>query len=202
MSETISTTQEVWEVFRERLKRFVLARVPDPNDAEDILQEVFVKIHTRLHTLQAQEKLEAWVYQITRNALAEHYRRGLKTKETLEVPEDVIDAALAAEAAQEVADHQDREAENLIHSCLAPMLEALPSPAREAILLTEYEGLTQQQMAERLGLSLSGAKSRVQRARERLKAVLLECCHLEFDRRGNIIDYERRTSDCQFCCGD
>src|SRR5687768_3667648 len=111
MPETIPATKDVWEAFRERLMRFVLARVSDANDAEDILQEVFVRIHTRLHTLQAQEKLEAWVYQITRNALAEHYRGRLKAKETTDVPEDVIDAALAAEAAQEYAETHSRDAE-------------------------------------------------------------------------------------------
>jgi RNA polymerase sigma-70 factor (ECF subfamily) len=74
----------------------------------------------------------------------------------------------------------------------------LPEVYRQAILLTEYEGLTQRELAERLGISLSGAKSRVQRAREKLKRMLLDCCHFEFDRLGRIIDYQPR---CQ-CCAD
>ena len=72
----------------------------------------------------------------------------------------------------------------------------LPEPYREALLLTEYEGLTQQQLAERVGISLSGAKSRVQRGREKLKQILLDCCHVELDRRGGIIDYQGQCDCC------
>ena len=70
------------------------------------------------------------------------------------------------------------------------MVESLPDDYRQALLLTEYEGLTQRELAERLGLSVSGAKSRVQRAREKLKEMLLDCCHFEFDRLGRVIDYQ------------
>ena len=78
------------------------------------------------------------------------------------------------------------------------MVESLPADYREALILTEYEGLTQRALAERLGLSFSGAKSRVQRAREKLKAMLLDCCHFEFDRFGKIIDYQPNCA----CCTD
>ena len=65
-----------------------------------------------------------------------------------------------------------------------------------ALVLTEFEGLTQVEMAEELGLSVSGAKSRVQRARAMLRDDLLECCHFEFDRLGHVIDYEPRPRCC------
>ena len=78
------------------------------------------------------------------------------------------------------------------------MIELLPEDYREAILLTEYHGLTQQQMAERLGISLPAAKSRVQRGKKLLRELLLACCHFQFDRQGKVIDYYPR---CQ-CCAD
>ena len=83
-----------------------------------------------------------------------------------------------------------------------PVISAsqLPGPYRQALILTEYQGLTQKQLAERMGLSLSGAKSRVQRARKMLKELLLECCHFEFDRYGTVFDY--RPRNCKRCCGD
>jgi RNA polymerase sigma-70 factor (ECF subfamily) len=65
--------------------------------------------------------------------------------------------------------------------------------------LTDVQGLTQKELAERLNLSLSGAKSRVQRAREKLKGVLTECCHIEVDRRGRVVDWESRQQDCRYC---
>ncbi len=75
---------------------------------------------------------------------------------------------------------------------------------RQALILTEYQGLTQRELAERLGLSFSGAKSRVQRAREKLKQQLLECCHFELDRRNHILDYQPRCHRCETvaCCTD
>ena len=75
------------------------------------------------------------------------------------------------------------------------MIQELPAKYQEALRLTEFEGLTQNALAQRLGLSLPGAKSRVQRAKEQLKEILLQCCHFEFDRLGKIIDY-RPNCDC------
>ena len=80
------------------------------------------------------------------------------------------------------------------------MIEGLPDAYREAIVLTEFEGLTQKELADRLGISLSGAKSRVQRARGQLKQMLLGCCQFEFDRRGGIIDCKPRVNNgCRGC---
>ena len=80
------------------------------------------------------------------------------------------------------------------------MIYSLPKPYRDALVLTEFEGLTQKEMAKRLGISLSGAKSRVQRGREQLKQMLLERCEFEFDRLGRIIDCKPRTKEaCQEC---
>lgn len=81
------------------------------------------------------------------------------------------------------------------------MIDALPEPYREAIVLTELEGLTQKTLAQRLGISVSGAKSRVQRGREQLKQMLHECCSFEFDRRGKVIECEPRSRDACGECG-
>jgi RNA polymerase sigma-70 factor (ECF subfamily) len=80
--------------------------------------------------------------------------------------------------------------------CVRTMVTSLPTQDRQALILTEYQGLTQKDLAERLGLSFSGAKSRVQRARAKLKQQLLECCHFELDRRGHVIDYQPRCACC------
>jgi RNA polymerase sigma-70 factor (ECF subfamily) len=71
---------------------------------------------------------------------------------------------------------------------------------RDALLLTEWEGLTQFEMGKRLGLSPSGAKSRVQRARDQLKNLLLDCCRFELDHRGNIIEMTPRKNKCRAPC--
>jgi RNA polymerase sigma-70 factor (ECF subfamily) len=74
------------------------------------------------------------------------------------------------------------------------LLDELPHPYRQALRLAEFEGATQREVASRLELSLSGAKSRVQRARKMLRGILFECCRIELDRRGGVLDYETRET--------
>lgn len=180
----VMTTEKVWEEFHPRIKQFILKRIPDEHNAEDILQEVFLKIHARIDTLRDEEKLQSWMYQIARNVIADYYRQHKATvalSEALLLPEEpVVD---------------DDVVKDLLPG-VRTMVNSLPDEYRQALLLTEYEGLTQRELAERLGLSLSGAKSRVQRAREKLKAMLLDCCHFEFDRLGKIIDYQPNCACC------
>jgi RNA polymerase sigma-70 factor (ECF subfamily) len=83
-----------------------------------------------------------------------------------------------------------------LKAALRQMIHSLAEPYRETLVFTEFEGLTQKELAQRLGMSLSGAKSRVQRAREQLRQVLLDCCHFEFDRRGKTIQCTPHTSEC------
>ena len=180
------TTENLWETFHTGLRRFILQRIPDEQSADDVLQETFLKIHTRIASLRNEDKLQSWMYQIARNAIADYYRQ---QKATVELPE-----------ALPVPDEpvfEDEVIRDLIPGVKA-MVESLPATYREALILTEYEGLTQRELAQRLGLSFSGAKSRVQRAREKLKTMLLDCCHFEFDRLGKIIDYAPNCA----CCTD
>ena len=97
-----------------------------------------------------------------------------------------------------MAETDDPELEHAepLREAFRKMIFSLPEPYRQALVLTEFEGLTQKELASRLGISLSGAKSRVQRGREKLKQDLLECCRFEFDRRGKVIECEPRQSDC------
>ncbi len=182
-------TNEIWEKFGNCLKRFILKRVRDEHDAEDILQDIFVKIHSNIANLRDETRLPAWVYQTTRNAIVDYYRHRTVTMALPETTELVEESVAGADAANEVA------------LCLEPMIGHLPEKYRQAIILTEFEGLTQKEMAERLELSLSGAKSRVQRARRQLRDMLLACCHFEFDRLGNILDYQPKAQTCRYCTG-
>jgi RNA polymerase sigma-70 factor (ECF subfamily) len=176
-------SEQLWETFSHPLHQFILRRVPDPHSAEDILQDVFLKIHTHIDTLRTQERLTSWIYQITRNAIADYYRAQRPTAELAET----------LPVADELADN------DVVHElspCVAAMVAALPEAYREALRLTEYQGISQKALGERLGISFSGAKSRVQRARAKVKEQLLDCCHFQFDRVGRIIDYQSRRDCC------
>ena len=176
-------SEQLWETFSVPLHQFIHRRVPDHHSAEDILQDVFLKIHTRIATLQQQDRVAAWIYQITRNAITDYYRARRPTTDlpaTLVAPDDMYEEDVVQE----------------LLPCVAAMVDALPDAFREALQLTEYEGLSQKELSERLGISFSGAKSRVQRARAKIKQQLLECCHFQFDHAGRIIDYQQRCACC------
>jgi RNA polymerase sigma-70 factor (ECF subfamily) len=173
----------LWDRYNRRLRAFIRSRVSDAADADDILQEVFIRIHRSLCCQLEWNKPESWIYQIARHLIIDHYRR---RREMVEIPE-----SLPAEP-----DLPEEDPQAVLALSLAELIDELPEPYRQALILTEYQGLSQKELAERLGVSLSGAKSRVQRARAKLRDMLLRCCHFEFDRRGHIVDYEQRCRDC------
>lgn len=177
-------TEQIWNEHRSALHAFIRQRVSVPSDADDLLQDVFVRVHERIGTLRDEESLKAWIYRIARNAIVDHSRT---KKETQELPESLADPG-----------GEDTDgAQKAISECVLPFVQRLPEPYRQAVMLSEIEGMTQQAVADRLGLSLSGAKSRVQRGREKIKEMLLDCCRFEFDSRGTVIGYERREPcDC------
>ncbi len=179
-------TTEVWETFHAQLRAFIGARVGDSADADDILQNVFVKIHTHIHTLRKQDRLATWVYQITRNAVIDSYRA--------RHPHQSMPAELGAWDAPQESDPATQ-----IGEYLRILVNGLAPKYRTAIILAEYNGLTSEELGRRLGLSVSGAKSRLQRARSQLRKQLLDCCRFEFDHAGNLLDYEPNPNCCAEC---
>lgn len=186
----------MWEELSERLRSFIAPRVGSTTDAEDILQEVLLRIYRSIDSLQRAERVHAWVYQIARNAIADHHRADA-TRRELSSGDGAEMVRVADVPAADGFDEPDPRRE--LARCLLPMIDRLPDRYREAIVLTELAGLTQQAAAAQLGLSLSGAKSRVQRGRRQLKEMLLECCRVELDRLGGISDYEAREEPCRLC---
>ncbi len=177
-----SSAKCIWESFGGELRRFVQSRVNNEQDSQDILQDLYMKIHRKIHTLRDEKRLTSWLYQVARNTIIDHFRRSKNA--TLPLPEKLI---------------QECNPENKMRTeaagWLKGIIEDLPEKYRQAIILSEFEGLSQKEVAERLGLTLSGAKSRIQRGRKMIRESILNCCHLEFDSRGDLIGYERRP-----CC--
>ena len=176
----------IWAAFAEPLRRFIRRRVQYDADVDDLLQIIFGKIHAGLGGLADSERLPAWIFQIARRTLIDHFRSRASAPEFVDLPEGLADDAEPATALNELAE------------CVRPMIDRLPEPYRLALTMTELEGRTQRELADTLRLSLSGAKSRVQRGREQLKALLLACCHVETDRRGGVVNFEPRQG-CSGC---
>jgi RNA polymerase sigma-70 factor (ECF subfamily) len=160
------TLESIWNEFAAKLGQFIHARVADPATAEDILHDVFVKFQKRRDEFHDPSKVRGWLILVARNTIIDHYRA--------RKPATELTDSLPAEATEE-----NVEAEEL-KAVFRQIIYNLPEPYRDALVLTEFEGLSQEQLARRLGISLSGAKSRVQRGREQLKDMLLDYCHREF----------------------
>jgi len=174
------STEKIWQDFHRELLRFITQKVKNADQAQDILQDVFIKIHLKIHTLTDHDKLAAWVYQIARNSILDHFRRLKPAAETIEdlpipeVPEDMTET---------------------FAKCVQPFVNQLPETSRTALLQTDLGQLSQKAFAEKAGISHSGAKSRVQRGRQQLMALFAACCASSADKYGNIIDFAPKT-DC------
>jgi RNA polymerase sigma-70 factor, ECF subfamily len=175
------STDAIWQHMSSDLRRFIRRRVSDDHVADDLLQDTFVRVHRGIGTLQEADRLAAWVYRIARNVIQDHHRKANNSAVAL------ADADPCDEGEDHLSELRCRGA-----GWLDEMIRSLPEGYREAVQLAEIDGLSQQEVADRLGLSQSGAKSRIQRGRGMLKDALDRCCHFEFDSRGNMMDYEPR----------
>ena len=156
--------REVWLEHQDRLAFFIRSRVSNRCDADDVLHDVFLKVNTGQASLRDRTKIRAWIYQIARNAVVDYYRRQGKT---VELPGDLP------------ALKKEKDPWALISRCVRPFIEKLPPLYREALLLSEIQGLTHSQIAKKLGVSLPSAKARVLRGKKKLKEQFDDCCIFE-----------------------
>ena len=169
-----------WLQHKEQLRHYVLKNIDEKDSVDDILQEVYIKASAKLHQLNCHDSLKSWLYRITHNVIMDFYR-SRQDFDTL--PDTLVDEVEEPEAVQKMA------------SCLRPMFDCLPEKYREPMLLSEVDGLPQQMIADRLGMSLSATKSRIQRGRVTFKELLRTYCEIELGRQG-IIDF-RPKAECQ-----
>lgn len=178
----------LWGKFAAPLRSFVAKRAPREVDTEDVLQDVFVRIQAQLPHLRDADRIDAWIFQIARNVVADAFRKRARR-------EVLSEGTVVEELAPEV-DNDEPSGEAALVSCLASMIDQLPEPYREAIELTELRGVTQVDAARQVGISVSGMKSRVQRGREHLKGIIQGFCRVETDARGHVIECDPRHAGC------
>lgn len=187
--------EALWADLHSRLRKFVASRVADPHAADDLAQDILIRIYERMDDLRDEDRLDAWAYQVARHTIIDHYRARAGSRETA-TGADLDQASDAAASDPGALAPDGAEVRAQMAHCLAPMVERLPAPYREAIQLTDLGGRTQAAAAQQLELSVPGVKARVQRARQRLRAMLLDCCLVATDIRGTPIEAEpRRPTD-------
>jgi RNA polymerase sigma-70 factor, ECF subfamily len=193
--DALADGEAVWLEFHDRMRRFVLKRVRNEADADDIVQKVFLQMHRSLRGLRNGDRMDVWLYRIARNAITDYYRAPARRRElaagsTAEM--DVL-SPLSSEGRGDASEVAGAAA------CLRPMLDGLPPEYGRALRRVDLDGETQRSVAEAEGISVSGMKARVQRGRRRLREILLECCEIELDRRGGVMECASRGSGGSGC---
>lgn len=175
----IKNYQEVWDIWlssKDRLHRYVLSRFKDKELAEDITQDVLLKIHKSCCSHKEINNLNSWLFQIAHNASLDRIKksnREILIRESLE-PEGNIWMELS--------------------SFLEPLLDCLPESHAIPLKMSDIDGIKQQEIANQLGLGLSATKSRIQRARKELKEQIKACYHIELDKNGTPISFELKDN--------
>lgn len=167
---------KVYKEFHKPLFYFFRKRVPGLFIAEDILQDVFIKAHLNIDKVNDQTKVKRWLFQIARNSIVDYYRSERK-KET--IIEEIEDRDTSYE----------EDAYKKLQASVLEMIKQLPFKYGQALFHVDYRGYKQKELAQKLNISYSCAKVRVQRARKLMKEIYEKCCHFEYDINGKVIDY-------------
>ncbi len=168
-----------WSMCEAQLRGYLRHRIGRIDDADDVLQEVFIKALRQGSNFCAIDNRRAWLFQVARNALADRLR---VSREHVPLPDDLVSPK------NELAPMVDD-----LSACLPRVLSELSAADRLSIILCDLEGHSQQELADRLGISLSAAKSRVQRARKRLKERMTNACRVRFDDDGKVCSFTPRS---------
>jgi RNA polymerase sigma-70 factor (ECF subfamily) len=175
-----SEARGAWNEIEARLRPYVARRVASAADVDDIIQEIFVRMQRGVSGLRDGERFGGWLYRIAEHVIVDAARaRARQPLARAEVPEPALVDQVEGPA---------EELQEALGECVALFVARLPSPYREAVTLTDLEGLTQKDAANMLGVSLSGMKSRVQRGREKIRDMFEECCRVSVDCRGRVVE--------------
>lgn len=176
---------EIWSLYRNSLKAFLSSKLSNPDDADDLLQEVLIKTHQSIGELKNSESIKSWLFQIANRTVIDFYRKQgqINYYESGELWYGESDFEVKAELAH----------------CLEPFLTELPQELADLLRAVDLEGKPQKAQAQELGLSYSTLKSRVQKGRNELRGLFERCCHFKLDNRGNLIDFEQKPNHCKKC---
>ena len=185
---TTAPVEDVWREFSRELRRFILRRVASPEDADDILQLVALRLVQHSAEPRDRRTLLAWLYTVTRNAITDYYRAAVHRRELATA--DVPDSPASGISGDPSADLAAQQALTELAACIPPLLRLLPADQAAAVELVDLHGVSQVEAARTSGLSVSGMKSRVQRGRQALRDAITACCHVELDVRGQVLEFE------------
>lgn len=185
MQETINI-ENLWTNIHGKLFGYISKHTKSKDDVNDIIQDTFIKVKTNIDGLKNPAKVESWIFQIARNTMNDFFR---KQKKFFMIDENADETNIEEDSFSE-GDSIVKIQTQHFSEYAGFVVSELPEKYKIAVHLADIEGLSMKEVAERLDISVSGAKSRVQRGRKMIKEIILECCEVNTDKYGNIVDYE------------
>jgi len=177
--------QQIYEDFHERIFRY-LARMVGEAEAEDLTQDVFVKIGLALETFRGDSQLSTWLYKIATNAAIDLLRRTSTRRDNSQQLGSLDEKNGKECIAGGMIEGEQRIIKQEMNGCIRNVIDTLPDAYRSVIILSELEGLQDNEIAEILGISLQEAKIRLHRARARLRQEMQKACVLYQDEQGEL----------------
>lgn len=180
--------EQVWGQYQQGLKKFLHSKVSNPDDVDDLQQEILIKTHQNLHTLKDADSVKSWLFQLANRTIIDFYRKRARYQRDSEIQAEDL-----------WFEQQEDLIEQEMAKCIQPFVNALPQ--EQATLLSEVDlkGASQKQLADKVGLSYSTLKSRVQKGRVELRKLFEDCCTLQLDKNGSVIDCEVKSDGCGKC---
>jgi RNA polymerase sigma-70 factor, ECF subfamily len=176
---------DIYKEYNSLLKNFVSKRVNNKEDVQDLLQEIYIKLHLNKPTSDKEEVKRGWIFTIARNTIIDHYRKC--SGKQVEMRTDKFISEEPVPAKPEGPD---------LTKCLHSFINELPAGIKEAVIDSEIKGISQKQLSQKYNIPYSSFRSRIQRARLKLKTMILDCCQVQADSRGNILEANCKKNLC------
>jgi len=188
MNRNMISVEEAWVQYQRKLFSFVRSRVETPEDAEDLLKDVFVKLANTADNHAIPDNISAWLYQVTKNRIVDYYRA---KKSFDQLPGDLLEEGEETNTIKQLS------------KCMLPMIHALSDTYQQPLMLSEIEGKKYKEVALELNLSVSAVKSRILRGRKKLHKSMVSCCTIYRNNAGEAVDYEQNLNNfCSDNCQD
>jgi RNA polymerase sigma-70 factor (ECF subfamily) len=189
MTQTVISVEEAWLAYRQKLLNFITSKIENKEDAEELLNEVFIKLTEAINKNTPPDNISAWLYRVTKNSIIDYYR----TKKHFEpLAENVSE--------NNSTNNEEMDTIKQLSQCILPMINALPETYQQPLMLSEIEGYKYQEVATTLGISVSAVKSRILRGREKLHKSMVSCCTIHKNDSNETVDYDKKMgSSCSNC---
>jgi RNA polymerase sigma-70 factor (ECF subfamily) len=162
-----------------------LSRFTGRDEAQDLTQEVFIRVYNSLSTFKGESEVSTWIFRIARNLAIDRFRSSrMKNLESKSTSLDYVSPLKTAQPHQEdkSSDIEYNFFKDEMNQCIADYINGLPELYRSVFILSEYEKLSDKEISEILELSVENVKVRIHRARKKLHDLLMKNCNFYYDK--------------------